>query len=95
MPIYAIFLQQGGRSSACTFAQSDQLLFRCLDEHMLPVEIVNMVAKPLTQFYSLSDSCVFLFDGLTVIQINNVHVFFKFRLLLWALFNLQMLNTHV
>ena len=32
MPIYAIFLQQGG-SSACTFAQSDQLLFRCLDEH--------------------------------------------------------------
>ena len=32
MPIYAIFLKQGG-SSACTFAQSDQLLFRCLDEH--------------------------------------------------------------
>ena len=30
MPIYAIFLQQGG-SSACTFAQSDQLLFLCLD----------------------------------------------------------------
>ena len=32
MPIYAIFLQQG-ESSACTFAQSGQLLFRYLDEH--------------------------------------------------------------
>ena len=32
IPIYAIFLQQGG-SSACTFAETDQLLFHCLDEH--------------------------------------------------------------
>ena len=38
---------------------------------------------------------MFLFDALTVIQINNVRVFFKFELLLLVLFNLQMLNTHV
>ena len=36
---------------------------------------------------------LFLFDALTVIQINNVRVFFQFRLVLCALFNLQMLNT--
>ena len=54
MPIYDIVLQQR-ESSACTFAQSDQLLFRCLDEH---ASWNRMVAKPQTLFYSLSGSCV-------------------------------------
>ena len=61
-----------------------------------------MVAKPQSQFYSLSDSCVHWYMSkyfclrrlFTVIQINNARVFFKFRLLQWALFNLQML-THM
>ena len=37
-------------------------------------------------------------DPIPLIQINNLHVFFKFRLLLWSFFNLQMyavLRTHV
>ena len=29
-------------------------------------------------------------DPIPLIQINNLHVFFKFRLLLWPFFNLQM-----
>ena len=55
IPIYAIFLQQQG-CSGCTFAQSDQLLFRCLDEHASWNR--KYCCKPQTQFYSLSGPCV-------------------------------------
>ena len=58
-----------------------------------------MVAKPQAQIYSLSGSCGHgyrskYFCLMRLIQINNLRVFFKFRLLLWSLFNLQM-NTHM
>ena len=58
-----------------------------------------MVAKPHTKVYSLSGSCVHLYRSkyfclINLIQINNSRVFFKFRLLLWSLFNLQM-YTHM
>ena len=60
-----------------------------------------MAAKPQTQFYSFSGPCVHLYRSkyfclmrLHVVQINNLRVLFKFKLLLWSLFNLQM-YTHM
>ena len=48
-------LTQGG-SSACPFAQSDQLLFRCLDVHASWNRKYG--CKPQAQFYSVIGSCV-------------------------------------
>ena len=38
--------------------------------------------------------CLIQINMMCLIQIHNLRVFFKFRLLLWSLFNLQM-YTHV
>ena len=38
--------------------------------------------------------CLIQINMMYLIQINNLRVFFKFRLLLWSLFNLQM-YTHM
>ena len=49
-----------------------------------------MVAKPGLLIKLLMCALIKLFFFMCLIQVNNLCVFFKFRLLSWSLFNLQM-----